>query len=291
MKVSLPEGYNWNEGGFAVTGGPAMKLFQDIEKLFLRLAKKSEAEEFHFPVFISAKELKKLDYFKSFPQLIHFPVSLKMDEENLRAFANGEHMNPLGEMKLTETGPICECLTPAACYHFYIYHQDMNLPKTSYFTTRAHCFRQENFYEPLRRQRNFNMREIVAIGTAEEVKAFLGRYKDLMTSVLTQLKLPFEWEIATDPFFDPASNPKFLMQTIDPVKQEMIFLKDTPDELSIGSINFHKNYFGEGFNIKVNGETAFSGCVAFGMERWIYALTKVYGTDESKWPNLSEVKL
>ena len=291
MKVSIPEGFKWNEGGFAVTGGPAMKLFQDIEKMFLRLAGKSEAQEFHFPVFISAKELKKLDYFKSFPQLIHFPVSLKMDEENPRAFANGEHMNAIGEMNLTETAPICECLTPAACYHFYIYHQGMNLPKTSYFTTRAHCFRQENFYEPLRRQRNFNMREIVAIGTADEVKSFLNRYKDLMTSVLTQLKLPFEWDIATDPFFDPASNPKFLMQTIDPVKQEMIFMKGSPEELSIGSINFHKNYFGEGFDIKVNGETAFSGCAAFGMERWIYALTKVYGTDQSKWPDLSGVKL
>lgn len=291
MNAPIPEGYNWNEGGFAVTGGASMRLFQSIERLFLNLAKKSEAEEFHFPVFISAKELKKLDYFKSFPQLIHFPVSLKMDEENLRAFASGEHMNEKGEMNLTATGPVCECLTPAACYHFYIYHQGMNLPRTKYLTTRAHCFRQENFYEPLRRQRNFNMREIVAIGSAEEVKAFLARYKDLMTSVLAQLKLPVSWEIATDPFFDPASNPKFLMQTIDPVKQEMIFMKDTAEELSIGSINFHKNYFGEGFGITVNGETAFSGCVAFGMERWIYALTKVYGTDESKWPDLSEIKL
>jgi seryl-tRNA synthetase len=271
-------------------GGPAMRLFQDIEKMFLRLAGKSEAQEFHFPVFISAKELKKLDYFKSFPQLIHFPVSLKMDEENLRTFAEGEHINAKGEMKLTETSPICECLTPAACYHFYIYHQGMNLPQTKYFTTRAHCFRQENFYEPMRRQRNFNMREIVAIGTMDEVKSFLAKYKELMTNILAQLKLPYSWEIATDPFFDPG-NPKLLMQTIDPVKQEMIFMKDSPEELSIGSINFHKDYFGEGFNIKVKGETAFSGCVAFGMERWIYALTKVYGTDEAKWPVLSEVKI
>lgn len=290
MNVSRPEGFNWNEGGFAVVGGPAMRLFQNIEKMFLRLAGKTEAQEFHFPVFISARELKKLDYFKSFPQLIHFPVSLKLNEENLNAFAQGEHMKPNGEMNLTEIGPICECLTPAACYHFYIYHQGMNLPKTTYLTTRAHCFRQENFYEPLRRQRNFNMREVVAIGTMDEVKAFLNQYKDFMSSILDQLKLPVDWEIATDPFFDPG-NPKLLMQTIDPVKQEMIFMKGTPEELSIGSINFHKNYFGEGFDIKVKGETAFSGCVAFGMERWIYALTKVYGTDESKWPDLSQVKI
>ncbi len=290
MKVTPVAGFNWNEGGYAVFGGSAMQLFQNIEKMFLRLAAKTDAQEFHFPVFISAKELKKLDYFKSFPQLIHFPVSLKLNEENLNAFAQGEHINDNGQMNLTEIGPICECLTPAACYHFYIYHQGMNLPTTTYLTTRAHCFRQENFYEPLRRQRNFNMREVVAIGTMDEVKAFLNDYKEFLTSILSQLKLPVEWEIATDPFFDPG-NPKLLMQTIDPVKQEMIFMKGTPEELSIGSINFHKNYFGEGFDIKVKGETAFSGCVAFGMERWIYALTKIYGTDEAKWPDLSQVKV
>lgn len=290
MEVSSPAGFRWDDGGFAVVGGPSLRLFQDIEKMFLRLAEKSEAQEFHFPVFISAKELKKLDYFKSFPQLIHFPVSLRMEDDNLRAFAEGEHMNAKGEMMLTQTSPICECLTPAACYHFYIYHQGMNLPRTSYFTTRAHCFRQENFYEPLRRQRNFNMREIVAIGTADEVKSFLARYKELITSILTQLKLPVSWDIATDPFFDPG-NPKLLMQTIDPVKQEMILMKDTPEELSIGSINYHKDYFGEGFEIKVNGERAFSGCVAFGMERWIYALTMIHGPDESQWPRLAEVRV
>jgi seryl-tRNA synthetase len=291
MNILTPEGTIYNESGFTSLGGPAFKLFQHLEKLFLRLASLSDAEEFHFPVFISAKELKKLDYFKSFPQLIHFPVSLKLDEENLRSFAQGEHMNAKGEMLLTEVTPICECLTPAACYHFYIGHQGMNLPTTQYFTTRAHCFRQEKFYEPLRRQRNFNMREIVCIGTAEDVKSFLARYKDLMTKVLEQLKLPVEWEIATDPFFDPESNPKFIMQQLDPVKQEMIFCKNEAEELSIGSINYHKNYFGDGFDIKVNNQTAFSGCVAFGLERWIYAITKVYGTDQSQWPKLEELKL
>lgn len=291
MKIDIPEGIVWNEAGFSSLGGSGMRLFQDLEALFLRLASLSSAHEYHFPVFISAKELKKLDYFKSFPQLIHFPVSLKLDDENLKKFAHGEHISSQGQMNLTEISPICECLTPAACYHFYIAHQNQKLNEAKFLTTRAHCFRQENFYEPLRRQRNFNMREIVCLGSADEVKTFLARYKDLMSKVLETLKLPISWEIATDPFFDPTSNPKFIMQTLDPVKQEMIFCKDEPEELSIGSINYHKNYFGEGFNISVAGETASSGCVAFGLERWIYAITKVYGTDESKWPKLKEIKL
>lgn len=290
MSYDLPQGLAWNEGGYGAIGGDSFTLFAKLEKMFLSLASKSEAREYHFPVFISAKELKKLDYFKSFPQLIHFPVSLDMDEDNLRSFQD-EHMNEKGEIKLAKVGPICECLTPAACYHFYITHQNQVLPHSKYFTTRAHCFRQEKFYEPLRRQRNFNMREIVCIGTADEVKDFLGRYKEIMTKVLKQLKLPVDWEIATDPFFDPESNPKFIMQTLDPVKQEMILFKGLPEELSIGSINYHKNYFGDGFNIKIKDETAFSGCVAFGLERWIYAITKIYGTDEVNWPKFEELDL
>lgn len=290
MKVEIPQGYDWNERGFAVTGGASMRLFQDLDRFFLRLSRLVEAEEFHFPVFISARELKKLDYFKSFPQLIHFPVSLDLNEENLRSFAEGEQMSPQGEMVLGKTSPICECLTPAACYHFYIYHQGVDLPGTKFLTTRAHCFRQEKFYEPLRRQRNFNMREIVALGAPREVKHFLKKYKDTLNTVIAELGLPVTWDIATDPFFDPG-NPKLLMQTIDPVKEEMIFMKGTPEELSLGSINFHKDYFGEAFGIRVKGETAFSGCVAFGMERWIYALTKVFGTDEANWPDLSGIKL
>jgi seryl-tRNA synthetase len=282
----LPQGVKWNKLGFSVLGGESFKLFTNLDKMFVRLSQKSSAEEHHFPVFMDASELKKLDYFKSFPQLIHFPVSLNQDDENLRAFANGTNMNERGEVQLTETAPICECLTPAACYHFYIYYQGQNLAKSLQLTTRAHCFRQEKFYEPLKRQRNFNMREIVCIGTAEEVKTFLEKHKEMMSAAFEALNIPVSWDIATDPFFDPGLNPKALMQQLDPVKQEMIYKKDTSEELSLGSINYHKDYFGEAFNIKINGQTAFSGCVAFGLERWIHALAQVYGTDTTKWPEL-----
>jgi hypothetical protein len=124
------------------------------------------------------------------------------------------------------------------------------------------------------------MREVVCIGTADEVKGFLAQYKQLMTEKFVQLGLDISWEIATDPFFDPGENPKFIMQQIDPVKEEMIYQKN----LSIGSVNFHKNYFGETFAIERDGEPAFSGCVAFGMERWIYAIVTRYGIDAAKWP-------
>jgi hypothetical protein len=93
------------------------------------------------------------------------------------------------------------------------------------------------------------------------------------------------WTPATDPFFNPSGNPKFLMQKLDPVKTEMTFA----GRLAIGSTNFHRNFFGQTFDIRRNGKEAFSGCVAFGMERWIYAILRRFGTDPARWPNLDGI--
>jgi hypothetical protein len=54
--------------------------------------------------------------------------------------------------------------------------------------------------------------------------------------------------------------------------------------LAIGSVNFHRNYFGEAFGISREGKEAFSGCVAFGIERWIYAWLTRFGPRAKDWP-------
>jgi hypothetical protein len=73
------------------------------------------------------------------------------------------------------------------------------------------------------------------------------------------------------------------MQKLDPVKIEMVFNGD----LAIGSVNFHRNYFGEAFRITRAGADAYSGCIAFGVERWIFAFLTHFGTDEAGWPVLT----
>jgi seryl-tRNA synthetase len=278
----------WSESGCISLSGPLLDLFQQLDRFFLKIASQVSAQEFYFPTMIPVKTLKRIDYFKSFPHLIHFTVSLQMQEDNLREFSNSP-FNEKGEIQLTQTSPVCDCLTPAACYHFYSFFEGQDLSETRFLTTRAFCYRQETHYQPLRRQRNFNMREIVCLGKPEEVKAFLQKYHSLMEGFFTKLGFPVQFEVATDPFFDPTQNPKFIMQTLDPVKKEMVFGLGTEKELSLGSVNFHKNYFGEAFSIKCQGEEAFSGCVAFGMERWIWAWMEVFGEDPAKWPSLENV--
>ena len=126
------------------------------------------------------------------------------------------------------------------------------------------------------------MREIVCLGSAEEVKSFLARLQGVLHEFFSRVGLPIEWKNATDPFFDPSRNPKYLAQRLDPVKTEMVF----GGTLAIGSVNFHRNYFGEAFRIARDGKEAFSGCVAFGLERWMYAILAHFGPDPSDWPAL-----
>lgn len=281
IKFTEIPGYKWIPNGQSNLSGPVFELFKALDAMFLRIAATAQAREFYFPPFIQAHELNKLDYFKSFPHLITFPVALDQQKPgNLEKFTEGPRCDDNGNLHLTEIDKVCDCLTPAACYHFYIHFQGQDLQEPVHLTTRANCFRRELYYKPLQRQWAFNMREIVCLGPQDHVRAFVKKYRDLVTEKLEKLKLGVNWEVATDPFFNPESNPKFIMQQLDPVKHEMIFDK----ELSIGSTNFHKDYFGESFNIKFQGETATSACIAFGLERWIFAIISRYGTNPAQWP-------
>src|SRR6185369_13996078 len=148
-----------------------------------------------------------------------------------------------GEIGLTRAAPIRDVLTPAACYHFYVAFQGETLAAPRHVTTRATCFRREEFYAPLERQWSFSMREIVCLGTSDEVQAFLARREAAAEAAWKRIGLDVEWKVATDPFFNAPRNPKALAQRLDPLKREMVF----GGALAIGSSNFHRNAFGEAF--------------------------------------------
>ena len=285
LDLACLEGYKWFENGQSAFSGKALRLFRRLDLLFLSWAEEFQAGQYQFPTFIAASELAKLDYFASFPQLVTLPVTLQPSDENLERFAKGKTLDGRGNVNLTKLAPVRDVLTPAACYHFYIDMQGSSLKESRHVTTRATCFRKESCYLPLQRQWTFSMREIVCIGSADEVTSFLKDARQRVTRFFEDTGLPIKWLGATDPFFKPSQNPKYLMQKLDPVKTEMVFA----DSLAIGSVNFHRNYFGETFQILRNAEDAYSGCVAFGLERWMYACLSHFGLDEASWP-LPELK-
>lgn len=275
-------GLTWMSNGQAVLSGRLLELFEGIDGAFVRLARVWNAAELRFPTFISAAELNRLDYFKSFPHLVTFPICLDAAPENLDAFTAGEVFDALRGVHLTGHAPIRDVLTPAACYHLYVHYQDRTFAEPRYFTVRNTCFRREEHYQPLMRQWSFNMREIVCVGSLEEVRAFLERAQRQVSAFLEALALPVRWQVATDPFFRPAQNPAYLMQRLNPTKQEAIF----DGNLAISSVNLHQDHFGATFGLRRGDESAYSGCVAFGLERWVYAVTRQF-PDSSRWPDFT----
>jgi hypothetical protein len=167
-------------------------------------------------------------------------------------------------------------LPSAACYAVYVDLAGSVLPAEGVVrTTLATCFRNEDHYDGLQRLLGFSMREIVFVGQEEGAKRHLGRAKDAVVALCGRLGLDVSLEVATDPFFDKNGG-KAKMQRLFPVKEEFVVAG-----LAIGSVNYHRNFFGERCEIRAGGGTAHTSCLAFGVERWVHTLTARFGGVEA----------
>src|SRR5438128_11685379 len=97
----------------------------------------------------------------------------------------------------------------------------------------------------------------------ERIQAFSGA-----------LGLAVEIEVATDPFYR-RDDPRVAMQRLFPVKEEFVY----GGNVAFASLNYHRNFFGERCAISTaDGSPAFTSCVAFGIERWLYAMLDRFQT-------------
>ncbi len=293
LDPALVPGLTWDPRGQSTLTGELLTLARRFDALFLAWAAAWRAQELEFPACLPVCDLDRLDYFASFPHLVTLPVTLAREEDNLARFtaANpgaSQRGTPADRLELREAGepgrpivlaPIEDALTPAACYPLYRHWQGQSLDGARYATMRGRCFRREEAYLPLERQWNFSMREIVCVGAAEEVGSFLAAMRQRVVAYVARVGLSVRLEAATDPFFRPAQNPRHLAQRLDPVKEEMVF----DGRLAIGSLNFHRSFFGEAFAIGRGDGPASSGCVAFGLERWLAAWVRSFGPQPAAW--------
>lgn len=262
--------------------GPLLRLAQRLDQAFLLMASVIwDARDERHPATLSAQRLQRVNYLDSFPQHATFPARLDADDANFDQFRSGSVIGPGGDVALTRLAPVREILTPAACYHLYANHEGERLERPLYLTTSNTCFRNESHYEPLRRQWSFTMREIVCLGTATEAARFLESSRGVLDLLLGEVGLDVSWAIATDPFFRPLENPRYLMQRVQPLKHEAVYGGD----LAIGSANLHYDHFGAAFAISRDERPAHSACIAFGIERWLFALTDRHGADPGPWPD------
>jgi hypothetical protein len=278
----------WHASGQVSLSGPLLRLADQADAAFAVLASAWEAETERHPATLPAQVLRRTGYLRSFPHQATFAAGL--DPAALDDFAADPDQDPRSAL-----GPATEILTPAACYHLYPAREGQALARPLYLTTVSTCYRREAAYQPLRRQWAFTMREIVCLGTGEEAVSFVDKTRTAAGLLCDLAGLAIDWQQATDPFFRPQQNPAYLLQKLSPVKHEAVYAiassgrtsaDPSPEGLAITSANLHHEHFGEAFGITRHGEAAHSACVAFGIERWLYAITETYGDDPRAWPDL-----
>lgn len=275
--------------GLAGLSGPALKLYQYLDDVFTRIARQHfAADEFQFPALISADTLGRCNYFSSFPQAITFVAHLTEDLDLLEEFSAANKQGPLQFPRMEALEKPAYCLSPLVCYHCYrLIENEILMPdELRSFTAVGPCFRYESRnMTSLERLWNFNMREIVFVGSREEVKRQRQRCMDAVGDWLDRIGLKASFETASDPFFTTDFSEKTYFQLLSDLKYE-IRLNFTEDKtIAAGSFNLHNDFFGKTFSIRSGPEAAFTSCVGFGLERLVYGFICQKGFDIATWPD------
>lgn len=277
--------------GQAALGGIALGLFRYFDRTFEEFGEKWNVQPLLTPTLIPARVLAKCDYFRSFPQNVTFASHLDPTIQTIDSFRarHAERESLDGTAKSDMETPDT-CLSPATCYHVYHLHAGKTIPLVgTVHGVCGKCFRFESTNtSDLRRLWDFTMREVVFMGTRDQVLKERERGLQLMAELLDAHRFASEIRTASDPFFiAPDAMAKTYFQLSSETKYEISALLPDGQRLAVGSLNYHTDFFGRAFDVQLEGGAPMhSVCIAFGLERWVHAFLQQHGTDPSRWPEI-----
>ena len=281
-----------DDNGCVSLRGSALALHGWFAQLFANLAEGERAEPRRYPSLLPLSDLQRTDYFKSFPQHATFCTCLHHDGDTLQAFVAdvkaGQAVSPAAGGRLEAPAAV---LSSALCYHCWreFAGRTLDAPLTV-LTTQGRCFRNERgAFRTLDRCYEFTMREIVLLGDATAVDERRLRLLTRTLDLAASLGMAGRVEVATDYFFrgDVEGRGRTLHQRANALKYELRVRMDEADgSLAVASFNLHEDYFGRAFDIRSrDGGPAATGCVGFGIERWVSAFLAYHGADPARWPD------
>ena len=246
--------FSISDDGLLSPGAAGSRLLHALHSRFREMALAAGAEERQFPTVIAEEILDRSEYFQSFPE---FASAVSSPNKKGRYF-----------------------LSPAVCYHCYELFMNSALAGDTLLTCQGRCFRAESangshLWE-------FTMREIVFLGSDGFVRVQCDAWKQRITSWAEQLGLIVKLAPATDPFFVAETRGKKLLQQIKELKYELTAPGLSGTDVPVASFNLHERFFTSRFEVTLtDGEPAYSGCAAFGIERWCMALIARHGVNEA----------
>jgi len=275
--------------GQVVLRGLAARLMDLIDVKVLRtFAREFNAEFEVYPTTIQCTTLDRCHHFTSFPEHMDFVGHLKEDLNVLNQFSGAcRETGWSPQLHEGQMAAVDLAISPSCCYHCYEAMEDWDIqPPGRCITAVLGCHRYEGSnHTSMSRLRSFTMREVVFVGTPQFVIGARARAEELIVNWAKDWDLSCTFETANDMFFTKDYSVKASFQRQQQAKKELRL--EIPQEqqfISVFSSNFHATSFGKAFNISTGGRPATSGCIAWGYERWVYAIFSQFGCDVAAWP-------
>lgn len=245
-------------------------LLRELDQTFSGWGRSAGAREILPPPLYPVSDLEKFDVYTNFPHLALVAAPLDLDGGPVKP--EGGRFAP-SDAQAPSYG-----LPHATCYGAYLFYENTRVADDTLVTLVNRCFRNEEHYSGLRRLLSFQMREIVALGSYEHTQQINAACTERITAFAEALQLRLDRVAASDPFFEN-DGARALLQKLSPVKYEF-----QAGDLAIASVNTHRNFFGERCNIRrlAEDEYAYTGCVAFGLERWLSVLLDLHDGDAAQ---------
>jgi seryl-tRNA synthetase len=260
------------------------ELYRMLDYFFLNIAKKYNALIRDYPIILNANNMSRNNYHKNFPQNVFSVSHVPHNYEQLQQFREAEQH---------DTGNIFvhhgQYLRPCICYHCYEEFQEQSVDQPIIVTSQGKCFRHEIEWKVNRSRKNeFYMREIVFIDKPEQVVTLRDQIMNDVWSLFEDIDLNGSLVSARDPFFyyDDLKN-KGAYQLMSHAKYELE-AESRHSSYSIASFNYCENLLCQKFNITdSDNEYLHSGCVAFGIDRWMEAIFHRYGKEKKNWSHIA----
>lgn len=277
----MPTGF----GKLAYTGLVA-EVFQGLDQFIRGYCLEQGAHQELYPPVVEGDTLSRAGYFDILAQHAYFISPLKTSLEALRAASEGNVLGAGGEEYLQAPNWV---MSPTVCHHCFEARKNASVQLPLKVTAINQCARYEvHDTHGMRRLRMYWMREFILFDEEESaVVEFLDNLVEFMIGVLQGWGMSHEVVTANDPFFSNSATSKRAFQSMFALKRELK-LPIPGGSLACASFNNHQRSLVEPFKIQKSGSTTGkdinSGCVAWGYDRFIFALFCQLGTDVSNWP-------